>query len=100
MKGAKLWSVEEQGLGVERVDAERQRGEIEGAVSGVGGDAGRGASAVVQCQPLLGLELERGEAEPRQRRVQIERLAVEIDEERWMEPEHRAGNVGERHQIA
>ena len=89
-----------QRLGEERVDAEGQRGEVECAVGGIGGDPGRSAGAVVERQTLLGLELERGEAEPRQRRVRIQRLALHVDEEGGMEPEHRAGDVGERHQVA
>ena len=55
---------------------------------------------LLSASPSLGSSVERGEAEPRKRRVRVERLAVDVDEEGGIEPDHRAGDIGERHEVA
>jgi hypothetical protein len=90
----------EHRLCVERVDAERQRGQVERAADRIGRDAGGGAGAVVERQPFLRSGLKRLQAQPVQRRVGIEILATHLDLEVGRKPEHRAGDIGERHEVA
>ena len=89
-----------QRLREQRMDGEREARQIERAARRRWRRLPCRRRAVVEGEALLGLERQRRVAEPCQRGMTVERLAAQVDKVSLVETQDRAGDVGERNQIA
>ncbi len=99
-EGRKRLAGGQHGLRIQRVYAERQRCEVQGAADCIRRNAGTDPGAVVESKTFLRLQCQRRQSELLQRGVRIQLLTAMIDLESRIQPQDRTGDVGERHEIA